>query len=681
MNLSYNGVFLTEYALNYWKRDAVLDPSGQDWLFDRHTIDGVFLVNPNRLSAKPGTIPIGGDSDFAYTPTPGVSPGITDMAIRERLMTPRRTLEVYSGTDLVFYSPKTLAIDGGATEATSDANNGPIVHDCSVIKALGNQTFLVHFVVETCTRDCPNSGVPPGALLSSRYSTTHDIDDRHFTTITHNGVSIFRTDILDLEKKYADAYRESLVPPCPRGFRRVACHFQTVPARNALSWTVTDREMPVYVGDAKTNPWNLVDFRATLTQAITKQNGVAAGMPTLTLQCQAVGNNQSSRWNLTKFCMRVAVAKCQIGRYPGLILNDLTISQSLHDKVVELNCSVTLPPQHKDSPKAASDGFPAIWTTFVQDDSANYLFEDGGATLDPPNRGGTAGTYPYLITANKAATYAACQKIGEPTKVPGYYYDQGAGTATDPKDPATPAPPGGATVKSSSISNPNSATAPASEVRSISGSVNGVSIRAEVVDDWPMPPTKVRERAHWYSEFKVFVHWITHGGRLAMPICGGAAMQPGQKRLSVIQTHTEWQEKVIEWEATRVGKEPERPNPRTIASMNTIQDETLLDSSVSNGSPVTGPDGHTTIYSSRGQARYAYQRSLRVEGIDTFPNALVPWLSAKFSDAYMTPGSFVRHITEDVPQPSGDDKLDKDFGNQYVDKKGNWKAISVDAQK
>lgn len=672
MNIVYNDIFLTGVRLNSWTREPVLDGSGQDWLFDRHTIDVTCIFNPNLTSGSSAVRELaGGVKDFRFVPYAGATAGATDGSIREVLMTPRRKLIVYSGDDKVFEAPSAqLGAFRPTTLADTDANNGPIVRRCSIIKALSDRTFLVHFVVEACTRECPegNHLAASQALLSNRYSTTHSVDEHHYTTITYNGISVFRTDILELEKKFADSYRSDCIPAPRLGFQRMSVQVQAVPGRNALTWTVVDREMPYFLGQGKKNRYGVVEFRATKTQTVQKMNGIAAGMPTLTVQCWAAGNNASSRWNVTKFCMDFVVSECQIGRFPGIQLNDLTITQHLHEKVAEITCTVSFPPAITKGPNngkpPANDGsgWGGAWSHLLNDE-LTFLMDPNRICPQPPNDNATRGTYPYLIIANDAATKAACQPIRKPNQAPEAQPNKG--------NPVVRKPGGGASVGPTSVGENPAAPSPIGDPRSITSMVNGVSVQAEVVDDWPMPASKVRARAHWYTDCRVYVHWITHSGRIVMPICGGSAVQVGTKRVGVIDAHTAYQEKIVEYEMVRVGKEPESVNPYSVASQSSYQDETLMDHRFTNGAPVTGPDGFTLIYSRKGVAKYIFQRSFRVEGANDFPTAVVPWLSLPFSQAYATAKSFVHHIAEEFTQPD-DDRLPTDFETLYRNDDGTW---------
>jgi hypothetical protein len=674
MNIVYNGVILTGVRLNSWTRERVLDQSGQDVLYDRHVIDATCILNPGMMSGgyKPGEY----DRERGYkldtfSPAPGLSAGATDVALRRVLTEPRRRLVVISGDDVVLDTSQDYVAGEPSSEFVGmDANNGPKVLRFSVIKALGDRTFLVHFVVEACVKECgKNKDSDQTFLLSNRFSTTHDVDENHYTTITYSGVSIFRTDLLDSWEREPDSFRRILFPSCPKGFQRKNVHVEAVPSRNALVWTVVDREMPYYLGEGKKNKYGVVSFQATKTQTIQKTGGVAAGMPTLTVQCRAVGNKESSRMEITKFCMKFIVSECWIGRYPEqIILNDLTITQQLHEKVAEVSCTITYPPVGFDRIVNEAGEWSAAWGNLL-DDELLYLMDKDQGNLQPPNAGGTRGTYDYLMFANFAAKNACGIPTAPNAGKSGFFLP-----ASDPSlsSPRTAAAPNSVRAGSAAATQTAGATPePISDPTSITSRVNGVTVRASVSADWPMPDTKVRARAHWYTDCRVFVHWITHGGRIVMPVCGGSVIRPGSKRVSVIQAHTEYQEKVIEYEMTRIGKEPERPNPYTYASQSSYRDETLMDHRVTSGSPVLGPDGLSVIYSCKGVARYIYQRTFRYEGVDSFPTAVAPWLSLPFSQAYMTPGSFVHHVAEDVKQPN-DDRLAADFFSPYQTGEDTW---------
>jgi len=676
--LEYNGVKFFDAQLNGWEIEPILDQSDQDWLYDRHVIGVVVMLNPAMVSGVTGPKPANGEFDWSFTALPGIDAGTIEENLRKVLAAPRKQLKIYNGASQSLSVPAAFI---GAENATSDCNNGPKVRRCDVVRAAGNQMFELHFVVEVCTRSCPQGDTPPYAksLLSNRYSVTHSVDERHFLTIQLEGLAIFRTDMVNLEagklapgEEMPDWYRSQLIPAPPDGFQRLSMKYTMVPSRNAMAWSVVDKEMPVYLGNKATNPWGVVDFQSTVSSTFLKKDGVAIPRQQMTVQCRAAGSNTSSLWKLTKFCAAVARSKLQIGRYAaGLVItNDFQVTQHIHDRVVELVWSVTLPGTDSD---VFNSTLPNTFDSTLSDDGLRFLYEKNGKCPNPPNDNATRGTYPYMAVANNIATAVACGGVASPRSHHPYFVKPTSGGKGNlPVGPHPPAPTPKSLVSPVTAKNTDLTPRPILSESSFSGTINGIGVQIDVATDLPQIKNSYRDLAHQYSYYTCFVKYEPMYGKLIMPICGGANVRPGQKRASAIDTHSPYMVKVIRWEATRVGKWPEMPNPITVASQNTVQDETLLAAPRTFGAPVKTPDGTAWVFSAKGEYRYLMQRSFPVEGVNQFPVALVPWLSGKFSDCYVPADAFVHYVTEDYPQSTREKSVPKDFGTPWPPAPGQW---------
>ena len=687
MLVIYNGIPLLDAKLNSHEIEPVYDSSDQDFLFERHVINLTCLINPNRISGLGEDRTVDGKHDWVFSQLPGLPAGRTAREIIKALDQPRKPLKAYSGTELVLESPSFPVTFNGGVTATTDCNSGPKVRRCAILKDMGNHGILINFVVEACRRECPQFTYEDGVnkyspIISNRYTQTHDVDSQFFTSIKTEGITLFRTDLLDIWQKtkkvgydYPDYFRKFVIPRVPTGFQRKAINVSVVPGRNALMWSVVDREMPYYLGDKQTNPWHVVDFNPVFSMSFMKEReGAAAPAGMMHFQCTAVGSNLSTIWGLTSFCLMMAYSKCKIGLYKPdeILIRDLSITQRHMSRSVDISMAVQVTPSNNRS-------LPAVWEDFIKDDRFPKLLEKNGVCPKPPYGEETRGTHKYMIVANEIASTVACGKISRP-KVPDEYTyylrgfgeentpPGGGGTLSDIADPTS-------TPRSSSPSNSSRAASvnPILDATSQTTTINGISVTTGILDDFPEYDSVFRERSSWYPTYKIFVKWETHRGRLLMPVCGGAAIRQGSKRLSIIDTCTPYQVKKISWEGTRIGKWPEIPNPYTVASTNSIADETLLDDEITLGSPVATPDGRSLVWSAKGTYTYAMQRSFRTAGVDNFENALVPWVSGKVRDTYLPPQAFVRHVTEPFPQPKNDDKVSANFGaGTYSDKPGDW---------
>lgn len=190
---------------------------------------------------------------------------ITHQAIRHRLSTPRGQLYIFWGRGMesgvppvgtplrpgpipqvarLFLESPILGARGVGDPPTphrvTDCKNGPIPKILSVPQVHGDaQTMILDWAVETFVNESEDNDVkglgqvgagggPPGAgrgLLSNRFSQSHSVDEHGYTTITTEGVALFRTDFLfqrpaDGGLTSPDAKRPFLFMPIPLGFTR-----------------------------------------------------------------------------------------------------------------------------------------------------------------------------------------------------------------------------------------------------------------------------------------------------------------------------------------------------------------------------------------------------------------------------------------------------------------------------
>lgn len=254
MHLVYNGIEIEVLDVQRWTRDDVMDDSGVDALCVRERISVTGLINgqldfwgrlqgmsyvKNPLASQnpprglPPTVPQNTlPPEIAKFPN---RPILTDNAIREHLLKPRRKLIAYTttpaGVEILLESP--------ARDKLTDERNGPFVTGLELTPLGDAVTFMVAVTFETFTPVCEHSA----ALVSNRWSSTHVLDETHHLNISYEGVSHFRASVLHANKINPDRLRTFLVPPIPVGFRRVNVVTQGSSDGLQIRWSCTDTQM------------------------------------------------------------------------------------------------------------------------------------------------------------------------------------------------------------------------------------------------------------------------------------------------------------------------------------------------------------------------------------------------------------------------------------------------------
>lgn len=284
MRVVYNGVDLGVLKTEVYEFESVYDESGVDYLYTRVTVvvrcvvngfvrvqngplpNGPFVsyrfTGPNLLQTG-GIQPTGAaggnvvraapnlpvDSDGIGPPAatgvsaPGVgnsfeppplrvvipdssAPVVSHATVRQRLAFPGGKLYVFAGdggalSDLP-PKPEALSLESPLPGRKCDCKNGPFPRVLAVPEVMaGDRTFLLDFAVETYINEGPENNVnPSGILLSHRFSQSHGLTDDHRTSITTNGLAVFRTDLVYSIPQNPDYMRRVLFMPIPQGFCR-----------------------------------------------------------------------------------------------------------------------------------------------------------------------------------------------------------------------------------------------------------------------------------------------------------------------------------------------------------------------------------------------------------------------------------------------------------------------------
>ncbi len=332
MQILYNQVFLTPIETHYYDWQAVYDDTQTDYLYTRVAIGVTAIVNgqvdidldaSNRVSVSydwdgtptdSGAPPLRGSSppivpvNATLIPVgaglavgaslsalrgiriTSVRPFRTQEVIRHRLDTPRAQLMVFSNTfgQVSLASPSlepirlpgvTIPLVGGPVgfRRPCDCKNGPTPKTFNVSQVMsGDNTFVVDWECETYVNEAAENNVnPSGGLLSNRFHQTHSVNDDGFTTITTEGVAIFRTDFVFATRTNPDSQRAVLFMPIGQGFVRTIDYVRGRPDVTGIEYGYTDTQVAVnfvagpYVKAAK--------IAAVHRQAVTSNADILTG--------------------------------------------------------------------------------------------------------------------------------------------------------------------------------------------------------------------------------------------------------------------------------------------------------------------------------------------------------------------------------------------------------------------
>ena len=574
----------------------------ETYLFTRVTIDVEGIVNgppnPSQNGSDLGSI----------DGTIGNPISDTMRAIRHQLLQERRLL-VYNVGD----SPTPMIVapgfDADGNLYPCDANNGPTPGNLVINRVDGVKTFHVRFRVSCHLLECPGlTSGPPSALLSNRYAQTHSIDSNWFTTVSTSGQAFFRTDILEASQQVADHYRDVLLPPIPKGMKRMSITIVATPSRNALTYQCIDVERSFDLGD--TGPTgsnsNITDVQANYSVGSTGQAGAPVMLNTAhSMPVMVMGSKAASTWTLVKAAFTILQAKLPISDPSRGFLSQISINANLTGRSITLQATMILSPQNVNM-------IPGIDVGALRED--NTFAPQGGLNPAPPSRGGTAGTY-----QNEALTSAwksACEGPRKP-------YEGGVATANDDPD---------------------------------SSANTGPIVTTTITDDLPtFSPGYSYEQVRFpFTEYHIDSVIETNTGVMQVPIAGklkssdssststySLSDQSGtdsadddQPDSEIITLGRPTQRKVIEWTAERVGASPIVP-PAQPSDPNLV----LIDSGyIQVTEPSLLADGVSLSYRVKGRYIYALKKNLK--STDSLPYPAPPWQAHVYGELALEQSDF-----------------------------------------
>ena len=602
--IQYNGVKLNIIRTDEYEQTPVFSDDGSDYLYTRFTVSVTAVYNPEAISYQAGNPP---------TATAGILAPDTMQALEYVMMQPRKFL-IYSfhGTALIS-SPE----DPNVTPSV-DALNGPTPLFCRVSSLAGTKTWLVSFSVVTHVLDCPDQLSNSTPIISNRYSVTHDMDERFFTTIISSGEAIVATD--QLNNRTIDQFRSKCLPPIPAYFRRASISVTVNPIGNRLAWQTRDVEVSYALGDntgkggfigGGGGPLSgIVDFTARISAGSVSAGGM--GMPAMhqvvAFDCTARGNRLSSRDNLVTFCMSLAATKLRLpsggAKGPPVLMN-ARIAEDLHDPVVSIHIETWNGPTEA----AAPGGGPIDLNWFGTDTqrSKALIHRDGGLNPSPNADGISRGT--YTVPMFVQALQDACQAVPSP----GSGGAAGAGAG---------APQGGGGGGAGALGANQSApvvTVGLSETR---------------------PTYATKYTSTWFTQYQLDIKYIRDEHRIMMPSTGPAT-GPGSPGPAAAypQVANPTMRVVVAFTAERLGSKPICPDP-FINNTNYV----MMGRQFQPAANVILPDSQTPGFRASGVYEYGLLRPLG--NLDNFPAGAMPWVTTTYGDgdANYTPGDFTQGI-------------------------------------
>ncbi len=296
-------------------------PSGPVPRTDRIVTDNVSTTN----SVPQATGVAFGDfnaplKQIAIRPVPT---SLTHNVVRHRLETPRGRLFVFAkgagmeggvppvggggplplpsvvpDADIFLISPSINST------APCDAKNGPSPKLLNVTAAFGDaNTLVVDWACETFVNEAGANGVSPrGGLLSNRYKQRHMVDGEGYTTVTTEGLALFRTNQTfgtpgTATMDTPDRFRATLFMPIPQGFRRTIDYVEGRPDVSGIAYQYTDVQVPVnFVAGSYAKA---ADISINHKQSVTSENDSFAALGAVANRIVGAGQTIQS-WKLNR---------------------------------------------------------------------------------------------------------------------------------------------------------------------------------------------------------------------------------------------------------------------------------------------------------------------------------------------------------------------------------------------
>lgn len=587
---AYNNINLSFVKTDSIAREVKWSDDGTTYNWTEFTISLNALYSPAATS---------------YTTT-GVSktafPPITDSAIRHALMQPRRPLTYTEGGQSII----TITSPAGTTADVLDCNNGPIPISCNVTRIASSRLFFVSYSVKCAIIECP-FGTVPSEIGSSRYSRSESINDQYFSTLTTNGTTYFRSNVLASVGNNADFYRNYVIPQCLLGYRRTSVSVALSSDGLKLEWSTVDVEQNIDLGNESINgtagSMGITDMGMTyhVGQLMKSNLGLASFGSIASVSVWAKGQKNVNRFNMVAFILNVAQAKLA-AIIPVGILSSCEMTEDVFNNKIQLDMSYTVLDDTAGFPQMS---FPI--TGVVGSPAGNlpvFSIEGKGANPIPTWANGTRGSAAYDLAVSALATacfYNATQNVSDST-----------GTAQPSNLRDNSPQPGYLTVVKAFWAPPNP------------GPTQTIRIQASP----GQPPGK-----YMYIRYEVVVNNVTSKGIIQLPktpLIPGFPIPTDLVTAAIIRLFAPVSRTVVEFAVDRIGSAPDIPDPSVPQFIDgkanpNFGNFTLLSSTISTIGVEVMADGQTLVYRATGTYTYSNNHPQGNNAVVPFP--VPPWVN------------------------------------------------------
>lgn len=235
----YNGVTIQGAMTREWDQEVVYDPSGQDKAKDRWRF------------AFEGLIHIDADAPAVVGhASPVTSATESYQRIARLLSTEQERLQVYFGAELVIdIVGQSRPACGGSSQPAQyqlaqpnrDVENGPKPQHVRLVHICSDKLFRVEFSIECVTSPCSTAVEADGSprvVLNNRWSLAEDMDRNHYVTRTLSGRLTLSTQMVP-----AHLFKRLVVPGLEAGFARDSIHYEVAASGLEADYTVVDRQV------------------------------------------------------------------------------------------------------------------------------------------------------------------------------------------------------------------------------------------------------------------------------------------------------------------------------------------------------------------------------------------------------------------------------------------------------
>ena len=631
-HLEYNGIRLGIMRTNAYIQQPIHSEDGSDQIGTLVTIDVDAIYNPEVTSYAPtGSGPVQSYGQFAP---------MTDTAVAAALMAKRGQLTYVVGNHTVIQSP--------APGYAVDIQNGPQPRHC-VARQINERTWRVNYRVETAIRDCSPAGI---GLVSNRWRQSHQVGADHLSTVTTQGIAIFRTDVLANLDVTADYFRSVLMPKHILDFQRVSIVARLNEIGNVLTYEVIDRERSTQIGSQTAATYGVVDFNAGLQVSTVPagEGGIAGPVCMATFDCVVRGDRNSKRSGLYAWASRLAIEKLgippegelpadQAGRSP--IITHVHCGEQIDRPIVTLQMVAKYIPNNQNLGAIKGVAWDLLGFDpgryFANPNVDQSIFLEGVTDgTNPQMPLGTRGHFDGMMFAQAMTTaLQRCQSFAPAAcleRVPGY----------GPDDPVSGTPP----------------VAPGSYFCNSKPLVD-VSVGPVL---FPITPTNfsstlsphLRSDPDAVTDYRQDVQHTKSRSVIVAPVAGYAGQETPPL---VFRLGQSIDYRTVNWTAERIGSPPKIPHPRS-----NDHSEVLVGHEITAATPELGPDAVAKIQRVSGSYTYAQTRRLG-PGRDPLPMGAVPYANFQYGDNLITDNEYKHGMAgpNSVYIPPSGDISDPDF--------------------